>query len=654
MAIVHNLGFPRIGVRRELKHALEAYWAGNLQRSELEHTGQQLRQRHWAWQAEAGVDLLPVGDFAWYDQILEWSCLLGAVPARFEQAPDAPVSLDTLFRMARGRAPSGKPAAACEMTKWFDSNYHYLVPELTPEMPFRIAGDSLFAQVDEATSAGHRVKTVIPGPLTWLWLGKGEAYRGSDDYRKLDLLNNLVPVYRQILERLHQQGVEWVQIDEPILALDLPQSWQAAFLRVYDQLSTVPIKLLLATYFGGLGDNLHTALALPVAGLHLDLRRAPDQLSKVLPRLRPDQVLSAGVIDGRNIWRTDLDPCSALLADAREQLGERLWLAPSCSLLHVPVDAGEETRLPGELQTWLSFARQKLEELDLLRASLESSQTEEVAERLAAQRTAIESRRRAAQQGNPLVRKRMDTLATLARDRRSPFAERIQLQQQSLGLPAFPTTTIGSFPQTRELRALRRDLNAGRIEQADYENAIGTEIARCIRFQEDAGLDVLVHGEPERNDMVEYFGEWLEGYAFTRFGWVQSYGSRCVKPPIIHADVHRPHAMTVRWSTYAADLTERPVKGMLTGPVTMLQWAFVRDDQPREITCRQIALALRDEVLDLEAAGIQVIQIDEPAFHEDHHCPRRHRLGDRPDLEDRVGLHWSFGLPDLLSTKITE
>ncbi|MYZ46072.1 5-methyltetrahydropteroyltriglutamate--homocysteine S-methyltransferase [Schauerella aestuarii] len=616
MTQIHNLGFPRIGAQRELKHAVEAYWAGKSDAAALESTARDLRARHWAIQAEAGVDLIPVGDFAWYDHILEWSTLLGAVPARFAQAAAQPVSLDTLFRMGRGRAPTGTPAAACEMTKWFDTNYHYIVPELTPQQTFRIARESLFDQVKEAQALGHAVKPVIPGPLTWLWLGKGDAFGGgASDTAKLDLLTALVPVYKQVLARLAEQGVTWVQIDEPILVLDLPQAWRDAFESVYAELTaTAAPKLLLATYFGGLGDNLATAGALPVAGLHIDLVRAPEQLDAVLSVLRDDQVLSAGVISGRNIWRTDLDAVQSTLAAARN-LGERLWLAPSCSLLHVPVDLAFETDLDAELKSWLSYATQKLHELNGLRLAVDGVADEATTAALKQQAAAIAARRTSTRIHNAAVTRRMAAAAEVSRDR-APFDSRIASQQKGLNLPAYPTTTIGSFPQTAEIRKLRRDWKTGALTDSAYEKAIRQEIETVVRFQERIGLDVLVHGEPERNDMVEYFGELMAGFAFTQNGWVQSYGSRCVKPPIIFGDVARPAPMTVGWSSYAQSLTEKPVKGMLTGPVTILQWSFVRDDQPREETCRQLALALRDEVVDLEQAGIRVIQIDEPAFRE--------------------------------------
>jgi 5-methyltetrahydropteroyltriglutamate--homocysteine methyltransferase len=615
MTTIHNLGFPRIGAQRELKRAVEAYWAGKSTLEDLEAAGRDLRARHWQVQADAGLDLIPVGDFAWYDHVLEWTTLLGAVPARFAQPADAPVTLDTLFRMGRGRAPSGTPAAACEMTKWFDTNYHYIVPELTPSQTFRIARESLFDQIREARQLGHRVKPVIPGPLTWLWLGKGDAYAGAGDAKKLQLLSALLPVYSAVLGRIAELGVEWVQIDEPILALDLPQAWRAAFAMAYERLAGSPLKLLVATYFDGLQDNLAAAASLPVAGLHVDLARAPEQLASLVAAIGPGKVLSAGVINGRNIWRTDLDAALRMLAPAKAALGDRLWVAPSCSLLHVPVDLALEPELDAELKGWLSFAVQKLDELRTVARALDGGDQPQVQDFLTRQRAALAARAQSPRIHNPAVARRMASAAQVERQR-APFGQRIARQQHVLGLPAFPTTTIGSFPQTAEIRALRRDWKAGVISDSAYEAAIRKEIEAVIRFQEKVGLDVLVHGEPERNDMVEYFGELLAGFAFTRNGWVQSYGSRCVKPPIIFGDVARPAPMTVAWSSYAQSLTDKPVKGMLTGPVTILQWSFVRDDQPREQTCRQLALALRDEVVDLEKAGIRVIQIDEPAIRE--------------------------------------
>ena len=605
---LHNLGFPRIGHNRELKKAVESYWKGDIDQPTLEKTGAELRKKHWQIQHEAGLDLLPVGDFSWYDTTLDTSCLLGAVPKRFNFSSDQ-VDLDTLFRMARGRAPSGEPAAACEMTKWFDTNYHYIVPELDKDQNFSLSSRKLFDEVAEAQALGYRVKPVILGPLSWLWLGKCR----SEDFNKLDLLDRLLPVYQQILEKLSAQGVEWVQIDEPILVLDLPEDWKQAFKKVYEQLSQSKINILLATYFGALQDNLQIACDLPVAGLHIDAVRAPAQLIPVIEALGDEKILSAGVIDGRNIWKTDLNKWLVDLKQPLQQLGERLWLAPSCSLLHTPVDLDSEDQLDAELKNWLAFAVQKLHELKILGDAL---QGRDVTEALEDNQQAISSRQTSSRIHVDAVKQRVKDITEAMVNRNSEFALRKKAQQAQLNLPAYPTTTIGSFPQTTEIRQLRLQFKQGKISSEEYEARMREEIAFAIKKQEELGLDVLVHGEPERNDMVEYFGEQLNGFAFTRNGWVQSYGSRCVKPPIIYGDVSRPHAMTVAWSEYAQSLTDKPVKGMLTGPVTILQWSFVRDDQPRSETCTQIALAIRDEVLDLEDAGIKLIQIDEPAIRE--------------------------------------
>lgn len=616
MTITHNIGFPRIGVERELKRAQESYWAGKITQDELEAVGRELRARHWRVQADAGLSLIPVGDFAWYDHILEWTTLLGAVPARFGQASGQPVALDTLFRMGRGRAPTGTPTAACEMTKWFDTNYHYIVPELVPQQDYRVARSHLFDQIREAQALGHRVKPVIPGPLTWLWLGKGDAFvQGAADVNKLALLERLLPVYVQVLQTIKALGVQWVQIDEPILGLDLPLAWQQAYAEVYRTLATADVSILLATYFADLQDNTAVLKGLPVQGVHIDLVRGPEQLERVAGALNDDQVLSLGLIDGRNIWRTDLDQARHTVSQPAARRGDKLWLAPSCSLLHVPVDLEAEQELDAELKAWLSFATQKLDELRLLAASLDTPDDQATQQALQAQRDALLARRNSARIHRADVGERLAAAGALTRERR-PFVERMAHQQAQLSLPSYPTTTIGSFPQTDEIRVLRREWKRGALGDAAYEKAMREEIEHVIRFQEKVGLDVLVHGEPERNDMVEYFGELLAGFAFTQNGWVQSYGSRCVKPPIIFGDVARPAPMTVAWSAYAQSLTDKPVKGMLTGPVTILQWSFVRDDQARETTCRQLALALRDEVNDLEAAGIRVIQIDEPAFRE--------------------------------------
>ncbi|MDW8323221.1 MAG: 5-methyltetrahydropteroyltriglutamate--homocysteine S-methyltransferase [Burkholderiales bacterium] len=611
MTTLHTLGMPRMGAARELKWALEAYWKGETEAAALEDTARELRRRHWALQAEAGLDFVTVGDFSLYDHVLDMSCRLGVVPERFGPVGEA-VDLDTYFRMARGRARPDDPraAAASELTKWFDTNYHYLVPELAPRQAFRLARGDLFAQVAEARALGHRVKAVLLGPLSFLWLAK---IKGEGD--KLALLDGLLPVYGEMLSRLAALGVEWVQMDEPILVLDLPAAWRQAFEPAYHRLQTQGVPLLLATYFGPLDDNLTTAVRLPVAGLHLDAVSAPEELERVADWLEPHKVLSAGVIDGRNVWRADLDALLDRLEPLRARLGERLWLAPSCSLLHVPLDLALETQLDDELKSWLAFARQKLAELAVLGRALREGRAA-VAEKLAESRAALAARRTSRRVVDPAVRARQAAVRPEDFQRASPYAERAGRQRAWLRLPAYPTTTIGSFPQTAEIRAARRDYKAGRLSAQEYEARMRAAIRHAVEVQERLGLDVLVHGEAERNDMVEYFGEQLAGCAITAHGWVQSYGSRCVKPPIIYGDVSRPAPMTVAWITYAQSLTPRPVKGMLTGPVTLLKWSFVRDDLPSAEVAQQLALALRDEVRDLEAAGIRVIQVDEPAFRE--------------------------------------
>lgn len=609
--LVHTLGYPRIGAHRELKKAVEAYWKGELDRDGLEQEGARLRKAHWQDQLDAGLDVVTVGDFAFYDQVLNVSVLVGAVPPRFGSV-EGEIDLDTSFRMARGRAPSGEPAPACEMTKYFDTNYHYLVPELYEGQTFRIASKRLFEEVAEAKAQGHPVKVALTGPVTWLWLAKSK----SEGLERLSLLDDLVATYGQILARLADAGVEWVQLDEPALVQDLPGEWQRAFESAYNQLQSAPVKLLVASYFGGLGDNLGLAVSLPVEGLHVDLVRAPQQLTAVLDRLSPYKVLSVGAIDGRNIWRADLERLASELKDAKSRLGDRLWLAPSCSLLHVPVDLDNETKLDPELKSWLAFARQKLDEVVTLAHVLDGAETAADRQRVEDASRALAARRESQRIHKPQVAERLSKVGDADTRRGSVYTVRAAAQRERLNLPLFPTTTIGSFPQTQEIRAARRDFKRGELDAADYEARMREEIALVVERQQQLGLDVPVHGEAERNDMVEYFGEQLDGFAFTQNGWVQSYGSRCVKPPVIFGDVTRPEAMTVRWSEYAQSLTDKPMKGMLTGPVTILQWSFVRDDQPRATTCRQIALALRDEVADLERAGIAIIQIDEPALRE--------------------------------------
>ncbi|MBX9755433.1 MAG: 5-methyltetrahydropteroyltriglutamate--homocysteine S-methyltransferase [Pseudomonadaceae bacterium] len=622
MALAHNLGFPRIGADRELKKALEAHWQGELDEVGLRAVGRELRAAHWQLQQDAGIELLPVGDFAWYDQVLTHSLMFGVIPERFRPQDGAP-SLATLFSMARGTAADRccGGAHAQEMTKWFDSNYHYLVPEFSVDQQFKLSWPQLFEEVDEALALGHQIKPVIIGPLTYLWLGKVKGV-GAEDFDKLELLERLLPVYGEILQRLAEQGVQWLQIDEPILALDLPQAWKSAFERAYNLLQWSPLKKLLATYFAGLEDNLGLAAGLPVDGLHIDLVRAPEQYPQILDRLPAYKVLSLGVVDGRSIWRSDLDQLLPLLQQAQERLGERLWLAPSCSLLHCPVDLDREPQLDSELRSWLAFAVQKCAEVALLVAALKQPQDTDVQAGLAASRAARLSRELSPRIHKPQVQARLAAISARDTQRQSPFAQRIVQQRALLQLPPLPTTSIGSFPQTAAIRQARQAFKQGKLSAADYAEAMQAQIRHAVQVQERLGLDVLVHGEAERNDMVEYFAEQLDGYAFTRFGWVQSYGSRCVKPAIIYGDISRPKAMTVEWIAFAQSCTEKIIKGMLTGPVTMLMWSFARDDISREQQAQQLALAIRDEVLELEAAGIKIIQIDEAAFREG--LPLRH------------------------------
>jgi 5-methyltetrahydropteroyltriglutamate--homocysteine methyltransferase len=603
--VVHNLGFPCIGANRELKRAVEAFWRGESTVARLEDCGRELRARHWRLQRDRGVGLVPVGDFAWYDRMLNMVALLGCAPRRFGFG--GAIAPDQYFQLARGN----EAQPAMEMTKWFDTNYHYLVPELDVDTTFPVGDVGLFGEMAEARHAGVVPKPVLIGPLTFLWLAKAKP-AGFD---RLDLLPALLAAYAAVLRRLGEEGAEWVQMDEPAFALELPPEWRRGLGTAYASLAAAGPKLLLATYFGSVAPLARELKALPVAGLHLDLHRAPEQLPSFLSGFPTDKILSAGIVDGRNIWRNDLDASLDLLETARRRIGDRIWLAPSCSLLHVPVDLESETELDPRLKGWLAFAVQKLEELAILGKAVAEGR-ESVTEEMEARR-----RLRAERLSSPHVRNRevRDRLAGLPADadrRRSPFAVRRAVQRRVLELPAFPTTTIGSFPQTDTIRSARAAYRRGVLTEAEYRDRMKEEIRHVVERQETLGLDVLVHGEPERNDMVEYFGEQLAGFAFTRNGWVQSYGSRCVKPPVLFGDVWRPGPMTVEWIRYAQGLTAKPVKGMLTGPITILQWSFVRDDQPRAETAYQIALAVRDEVLELEAAGIRVIQIDEPGFRE--------------------------------------
>jgi 5-methyltetrahydropteroyltriglutamate--homocysteine methyltransferase len=603
MILATNLGFPRIGSRRELKTALESYWSGASGAEGLRATAASLRARHWFAQQKAGLDHIPSNDFSLYDQMLDTIVLFGAVPPRFGHK-GTEVPLDLYFAMARGRAD----APAMEMTKWFDTNYHYIVPELTADTQFALSGNKPLDEFSEAKFLGVATRPVLIGPVTFLKLAKMRD--GSD---ALALLPRLLPLYLKLLTALGEAGAEWVQLDEPILVADLDEAARAALRSAYTALAHAPVKILLASYFGAPDDNLATLAELPVAGVHIDLVRAPQQLDAVCKALPGGRVLSLGVVNGRNIWKTALTDAERLIERAKELRGGALMIAPSCSLLHVPVDLDSETRLDAELKDWLAFAIQKLDEVSALAKAANGARDSRY---FLENARALGSRATSARIHDPRVAARLAAVTPAMAQRHPPFAERIALQQSLLKLPLLPTTSIGSLPQTRELREIRARFKKGELDAGAYEKALEDRTAEAMRWQDEIGIDVPVHGEFERNDMVEYFGEQLKGFAFTERAWVQSYGSRCVKPPIIFGDVSRPEPMTLHWTEVAQRYTKKPVKGMLTGPVTILQWSFVRDDQPRRDTCRQIALAIRDEVLDLEKAGVKIIQIDEAALRE--------------------------------------
>jgi 5-methyltetrahydropteroyltriglutamate--homocysteine methyltransferase len=613
VALATNLGFPRMGPHRELKRSLESYWSGQTSATELETSAAELRERHWRWQAALGIDHIPSGDFSLYDHVLDTAILVGAVPHRYQVA-DPGVPLDRYFAMARGGTLGTVSVPALEMTKWFTTNYHYLVPELDPGQRFALSSTKTLDEFRQARSLGIATRPVLLGPFSFLLLSK---FTGAPDAR-LELLPSLAAVYAQLLASLEAAGAEWVQIDEPGLGLDLGDAERSALERTYAALREAAprLRILLATYFAGLGENLPTALALPIDGLHLDAVTDPRQMDQAVAHAPGSLTISAGIVDGHNVWRTDLDAALSRLEAWSRVLGpDRLLVAPSCSLLHLPVDLGLEPSLDPELRSWLAFAVQRLEEVSVLTRGLNQGR-DAVHEELATSREALASRAASPRVHDPDVQRRLQECTPDLEHRSSPYAERHRRQAGRLGLPVLPTTTIGSFPQTSAVRKLRAQHQRGDIDTPTYESGIRQYIDEAIAFQEEVGLDVLVHGEPERTDMVEYFGDLLEGSTTTSHGWVQSYGSRCAKPPIIFGDIRRPSPMTIRWIAYAQSRTARPLKGMLTGPITILQWSFVRNDQPAETTARQLALAIRDEVLDLERAGIRVIQIDEPALRE--------------------------------------
>lgn len=610
----NNLGYPRAGTHRELKKACEQYWAGKTGREELFSVARKLREQHWKLQQDAGIDLIPCNDFSFYDQVLDTSLMLGAIPKRYTGVltqNQKNTEIDLYFAMARGYQKDGLDITAMEMTKWFDTNYHYIVPEFTADQQFRIFSEKIFEEFNLAKQiTGIIPKPVLIGPVTYLLLGK-EKEAG---FNKIDLVKQIVPVYIEILKRLKSQGATWVQLDEPFLTLDLSQKEKDAYTYAYKEIKKhcPELKILLTTYFESLHENTSLAVNLPVSALHIDLVRAPEQLNTILTLIPEQLSLSLGVVDGRNIWKNDYIRSLAYIKKAIAVIGkERVMIAPGCSLLHTPFDLDLETTILPEIKNWMAFAKQKLAEINELHEIIEGNN-----DLLLNNLKAISSRNLSKLIHKQEVKKRVLAITDTDDKRSSEFSVRQKNQQEKFKLPLFPTTTIGSFPQTDDIRLLRGRLKKGELSKTQYDTEIEKATIDAIRWQEEIGIDVLVHGEFERNDMVEYFGEQLDGFLFTKNGWVQSYGSRCVKPPVIYGDVSRPNDMTVQWSSFAQANTHKLMKGMLTGPVTILQWSFVRDDQPRSETTYQIALAIRDEVVALESAGIKVIQIDEPAIRE--------------------------------------
>ncbi len=609
------LGYPRIGKKRELKKACEAYWAGKINREELENTAKELRKENWTLLQNAGIDLIPSNDFSYYDTTLDLALSLGAIPARYESLKGDKLRL--YFAMAHGEQTEQDDVIAMEMTKWFDTNYHYIVPEFVKDQQFSLFDTKIVDEFCEALDLGIKTKPVILSPVSFLLLGKEK----EEGFSRLDLLDKLLPVYVELLKALEAKGAEWIQIDEPFLALDLDDAQRAAIQKAFDYIhKNTGLKILVANYFDGLKDNAELAVNLPVEAIHIDLVRCPEQLDTILNILPAEKQLSLGVVDGRNIWKNDLRQSIAIVHKAIEKIGaDRVIVAGSSSFLHVPYDLALETKeqnLPASIKRWMAFAAQKVQELAAIKALVKDENDADWKAFYADNQKDIEDREVSELIHNPQVKARVASLTDDDAHRKSPFSIRKKLQQAELHLPLFPTTTIGSFPQTKEVRSWRSKFKKGEISAEEYDKLLKEETKKCIEWQESIGLDVLVHGEFERNDMVEYFGEQLAGFAFTQNGWVQSYGSRCVKPPVIFGDVERKQAMTVDWTTFAQSCTKLPMKGMLTGPVTILEWSFVRNDQPRSATCKQIALAIRDEVCDLERNDIKVIQIDEPAIRE--------------------------------------
>lgn len=634
------IGFPRIGPHRELKVALEKYWAGEAGEDALAHSGAELRKLRLEMQQIAGIEEIPSGDFSFYDRMLDMSVLFGLIPSRYGFG-GGKVDFGTYFAMARGAQRSGVDVPAAEMTKWFDTNYHYIVPEFEAGQKLRLSSAKPVDDFKEAQAFGIETRPMLIGPVTFLLLSKD---RGGG--APLNYLDPLLDIFGQLLRQLEAAGAKWVQLDEPCLVCDLDEAARKAYVRAYEKMRAASnLKIFVTTPFGKLEDNASLATGLPIDALHIDLVRGEGQLDETLALLPPSMILALGLVDGRNVWRNNLERSLQKLERAAEKIGkDRLWVSPSCSLMHVPYDLDMEQALDPALKSWLSFAKQKMDEVVYLTVGLNEGR-EAIVQALAASAQAIESRKISPLIRDKSVQERLAEQPLSSAGRTASLDTRRARQREKLALPLFPTTTIGSFPQTAEVRQKRAAFKKGLLTARDYDAFVKEETKKCIAFQEGAGLDVLVHGEFERNDMVEFFGEKLRGFAFTEHGWVQSYGSRGVKPPIIFGDVLRPAPMTVDMAAYAQSLTKKPVKGMLTGPVTILQWSFVRDDQPRSVTAHQIALALQDEVLELEEKGLPVIQIDEPAFREGLPL-RRH--------EQKIYFEWAVQAFRLASTGVRE
>ncbi|WPH02203.1 putative 5-methyltetrahydropteroyltriglutamate--homocysteine methyltransferase [Acrodontium crateriforme] len=612
------LGFPRMGKLRDLKKATEAYWGGKLSQDELLAEGKRLRLEHWNIQKQAGVDIIPSNDFAYYDHVLDHIQMFSATPERYSK--HGLNALDELFAMGRGHQKDGIDVPSLEMVKWFDSNYHYVKPTLQDNQTFKLAEDpKAVRHFLEAKEAGIVTRPVLLGPVSFLHLGKADRGQTVDP---ISLLDKLLPAYEELLKALKKAGAETVQIDEPVLVFDLPQKTRDAFKPAYEKLAALQgeagPQLVLATYFGDIVHNLEVvdSALQNVSAIHIDLVRNPEQLEKVIEHLGPKQVLSAGIVDGRNIWKNDLKKSIEVVETAIQKLGkERVIVATSSSLLHTPHTLASEKNLDAEVHDWFSFASEKAVEVAVIAKAVTEGPAA-VKSELEANAKSMESRATSKRTNNAEVKKRQEAVTKEMHERKSAFPERYAQQKKTLNLPLFPTTTIGSFPQTKDIRVQRNKFTKGEITAEEYEKFIEKEIRDVIAVQDELDLDVYVHGEPERNDMVQYFGERLDGYVFTTHAWVQSYGSRCVRPPIIVGDVSRPAPMTVKESKYAASVSKKPMKGMLTGPITCLRWSFPRDDVHQSVQAQQLALALRDEVVDLEAAGIYVIQVDEPALRE--------------------------------------